>query len=294
MMEVDECNNHVKGSKRQMGLNSTGEAIKWEMIFTRIYTTVGILFGLLWIVLGFYIGNADVIEHFKDVDENEVNEAAIIDIEDFERTSTFLFWVGIVILVFSVFGHLMTFLKYKTGMVIFCVYLLFSFVGTIVVGKVVLKNGKKIMEKLDQDSIRFWKMAVHPLSPIDKLIRRYEEDHNCCGWNNAIDYCDQKAVENLMKSVIDEGVTEKIIQYKTNDEDSSFGNDDYFEDYYNYTEYTETDDCTDDGEYDGDESCICNTISNFHDEKVMYAIDVVKSTVCVHQTSLCFYVDDTE
>ena len=27
------------GSKRQMGLNSTGEAIKWEMIFTRIYTT---------------------------------------------------------------------------------------------------------------------------------------------------------------------------------------------------------------------------------------------------------------
>ena len=124
----------------------------------------------------------------------------------------------------------MTFLKYKTGMVIFCVYLLFSFVGTIVVGKgwlllfrisihifqVVLKNGKKIMEKLDQDSIRFWKMAVHPLSPIDKLIRRYEEDHNCCGWNNAIDYCDQKAVENLMKSVIDEGVTEKIIQVTIN------------------------------------------------------------------------------
>ena len=79
-----------------------------------------------------------------------------------------------------------------------------------------LKNGGKIMEKIDQDSIRFWRMAVHPLSPIDKFIRRYEEDNNCCGWNNAIDYCDQKAVENLMMSVIDEGITEKIIQVRIN------------------------------------------------------------------------------
>lgn len=82
--------------------------------------------------------------------------------------------------------------------------------------QVVLKNGRKIMEKIDQDSIRFWRMAVHPLSPIDKFIRRYEEDHNCCGWNNAIDYCDQKAVETLMMSVIDEGITEKIIQVRIN------------------------------------------------------------------------------
>ena len=76
---------------------------------------------------------------------------------------------------------------------------------------VIGRNSNKLVTKVKQDSIRFWTMAVHPLSPIDKFLRRYEESNDCCGWNNAIDYCDQKALEDLMKSVIDEGVLDKII-----------------------------------------------------------------------------------
>ena len=171
-----------------------------------------------------------------------------------------------------------------------------------------IKNGDKIMQKIDQDSIRFWRMAVHPLSPIDHIIRRYEEDHNCCGWNNAIDYCDQKAVEDLMKAVIDEGLTEKIIKksVEIKKENSLMRFENYMEysseyvpirDYSNDADSTDNDDrtldtdvaeCTDDG-YDGDEGCICNTLSHFDDVDVKLAVDVVKTTVCVHQSSLCYY-----
>ena len=57
-------------------------------------------------------------------------------------------------------------------------------------------------------------MAVRPASPFDRFLRQYEEDHNCCGWNNAIDYCDPKALSELMEEVIDQKATEKAMKYK--------------------------------------------------------------------------------
>ena len=50
------------------------------------------------------MNHADVVEHFKDVEDgetNEVHDAAIIDVEDFERVSKFLAALGIVIVIFS-------------------------------------------------------------------------------------------------------------------------------------------------------------------------------------------------
>ena len=53
----------------------------------------------------------------------------------------------------------------------------------------------------------------------------------------------------------------------------------------------ESAECTDDG-YDGDEGCICDTISKFYDDAdVQHAVDRVKTTICVHQSLLCYYFD---
>ena len=111
-----------------------------------------------------------------------------------------------------------------------------------------------------------------------------------------------------MKAVIDEGLTERIIKKSTEikKENSLMGFENYTEyssDYVSISDYSndadspdddyrtldaEVAECTDDG-YDGDEGCICNTLSHFDDVDVKLAVDVVKTTVCVHQTSLCYY-----
>ena len=72
-------------------------------------------------------------------------------------------------------------------------------------------NAKDINAKIKQDSVRFWRMATHPASPFDKFLRRYEMNNNCCGWNNAVDYCDQTALYSLMETVIDQKATLKAI-----------------------------------------------------------------------------------
>ncbi|CAG5084849.1 Oidioi.mRNA.OKI2018_I69.PAR.g10752.t1.cds [Oikopleura dioica] len=288
---------------------------------------VGVFFGLGWIGLGWYMNHADVVEHFKDVEDalqetNEVHDAAIIDVDDFQRVSKYLEALGTVIVIFSCLGHVMIFIKNKVGMALFSAYLCCSLLFVTVVGIVLLQNGEKIMTKVKQDSIRFWKMSVHPLSPIDKYLRRYEASRGCCGWNNAIDYCDQKAVEDLMESVIDEGVTENIIKYDPSlrdaKEDGSFSDDYAGYSDYSYDEYAtsyssnETDslkgstpddsslysfadsdseivDCNENDSYNGDESCICATIEQFADSSVSTGLENLKQTVCVHDTPLCYH-----
>ena len=73
-----------------------------------------------------------------------------------------------------------------------------------------------------------------------------------------------------------------------------------FEDYVDYSYDNDSNnnylrresaECTDDG-YDGDEGCICDTISQLYDDAdVQLAVDRVKTTICVHQSSLCYYFD---
>ena len=52
------------------------------------------------------MNHADVVEHFKDVEDvlqetNEVHDAAIIDVDDFQRVSKYLEALGTVIVIFS-------------------------------------------------------------------------------------------------------------------------------------------------------------------------------------------------
>ena len=151
-------------------------------------------------------------------------------------------------------------------------------------------------------------MAVRPASPFDKYLRNYEETHKCCGWNNAIDYCDPKALSALMEEVIDQKATEKAIKYTgglSGDTSASY------EYSYSDSEYLVSEDsssmypsfdgsmrdqqplqfCTED--YDGDEACICETIENFENDAGRGFLNL-KDFNCVHDTTLCYYSQSIE
>ncbi|CBY13042.1 unnamed protein product [Oikopleura dioica] len=285
------------------------QKINYKKKFIMIYCIVGIFFGLFWVGAGYYCQNADVIKEFSDIQASGNDPtAAIIDVEDFTRISWFLFLTGVSISFFSLVGLISAYQENagKKGLIIFSSYLFFYVFVLLITVIVFLLNASDLNKRIKQDSIRFWKMAVHPASPFDKYLRNYEETHLCCGWNNAIDYCDQKALSALMEEVIDQKATEKAIKYKggLSEDASSYP-------YYGDSVYSVSQDslsssyddslrsqqplqfCAEDEAYDGDEACICDTVENFENDAGRGFLDL-KYLNCVHDSTFCYYSQSSE
>ena len=75
-------------------------------------------------------------------------------------------------------------------MIIYAIYLLLCFIGFVSIILSAAINHTEWRLKLKDDSRRFW-MIMKTLTD-GQATKDLERELSCCGFNNALDYCDRK------------------------------------------------------------------------------------------------------
>lgn len=200
-----------KGRQDKVGLNRNRfQQLAPQRLVCVIFTTFGILNGCLIASFTLYLKNkiASIDQSSTDL-KSEVSLNEIIT-----KFDTFMV-LGFSVMIFSAYGLFTTIYGEWLFML---VYLLYVIAGTSIsawiIGQLLFygftdsdgngtsfKHGRLRQWTQDQ-AIKFWKTLSKFKSRIWMNTTEIEDHFQCCGWYNALDYCDIEHMSSIMGEVI--------------------------------------------------------------------------------------------